>query len=393
MTETHKERGHSPLGASGAERWMNCPGSVALLKELELPESDEPDYQREGTAMHEAAADCLEREVDTWEIVGETYNGIVITEAMAVAIQIYLDTVRPIGEGATRVYIEAPISSPVHEKFYGSVDYGAVAPDRITVVDLKGGEGIIVDPEDNPQIKYYAFGLIDGIERANGTVFPDETPVHLGIVQPRGFSNRGPVRFWETTVGEIKEWVKSELVPAMCATENDRSLDPGPWCRFCPAKLVCPLLTSLYGAAMKAQPAAVVQESDAALGRQYQYIQAVKFYIKALEDETFRRLSDGREVPGTKLVRKKANRVYKDGAADLAKAKFKDKAFTAPALKSPAELEKLGPEAAAWVKSYAYTPDTGLTVALSSDPKDAVKVERASEKFAAYTGETNVAAT
>ena len=36
---------HSPLGASGAERWMNCPGSVNLIKSMVLPESDEEDYQ------------------------------------------------------------------------------------------------------------------------------------------------------------------------------------------------------------------------------------------------------------------------------------------------------------------------------------------------------------
>jgi len=379
----HKDRGHSPLGASGAERWMHCPGSVALLKELKLPESDEPDYRREGTAMHEAAADCLTNGMDTWEIVGRTYNETVIDEPMATAIQVYLDVVRPIGREATHVYIEAPISSPVHENFYGSVDYGAIAPERITVVDLKGGEGIIVDPEENPQIQYYAFGLIDGIERATGTTFPDETPVALGIVQPRGFSNRGPVRFWPTTVGAIKEWVHSELVPAMCATEFDNTLDPGPWCRFCPAKLVCPMMTSLFGAAMRANPDAIVHESDANLGRSYQYVQAVKFYIKALEDETFRRLQEGREVTGTKLVRKKANRVWKDGAADLAKAKFKDQAMTKPELKSPAELEKLSEAAQQFVKSFAYTPDTGLTVALASDPKDEVKVERALDKWAA----------
>ncbi|MBO8865195.1 DUF2800 domain-containing protein, partial [Staphylococcus aureus] len=31
---------HSPLGASSADRWIHCPGSVALIKALDLPRSD-----------------------------------------------------------------------------------------------------------------------------------------------------------------------------------------------------------------------------------------------------------------------------------------------------------------------------------------------------------------
>src|ERR1700737_4068962 len=42
---------HSPLGASSAERWMNCSGSVALIAALKTggaPEEAEPDYRTDG---------------------------------------------------------------------------------------------------------------------------------------------------------------------------------------------------------------------------------------------------------------------------------------------------------------------------------------------------------
>ena len=48
--------GHSPLGASGAERWMECPGSTALLSQLDLGETDDPDYRVDGTTAHAGAA-------------------------------------------------------------------------------------------------------------------------------------------------------------------------------------------------------------------------------------------------------------------------------------------------------------------------------------------------
>ena len=379
----HSTRGHSKRGASGAERWMNCPGSVALLSHLDLPESDDPDYRREGTAMHEAAAYCLENGLDTWEITGQTFNDTVVDTPMAQAVQVYLDDVRPDMATAITSYIEYPISSPVHPDFYGSLDFGAVFPDRIKVKDLKGGEGIIVEPDDNPQLKYYAFGIVDGLERDKGMTFPDETIIELTIVQPRGFSLEGPVRMWPTTVGELKAWVHDTLVPAMLATEMDHSLDAGPWCRFCPAKLVCPLLTSLFGAACKANPTEMIHLNDQSIDRSYQYVEAVKFYIKALSDEVFRRLSTGHEFKTAKLVNKKANRVFKDGAPDLAKARFGPEVYMPIEMKSPAELEKLSPEAKAFVKEFAYMPQTGYTVAPMSDPKPAVKITKASETFSA----------
>lgn len=402
---------HSTKGASSAERWMNCPGSSAIIAAFELPVTDEPSYRREGTAMHEAAADCLARDIDTWEIVGETYYNTVMTADMCDAVQVYLDRVRPSidrerGFHGEQFFIEAKLAAPdVHKQMFGSVDFGAlVQPGQeawktcgdgamggfLDVTDLKGGEGIVVDPEENAQMKYYAFMLI-------ATKFPDlddDFLVRLTIVQPRAFHHEGPVRDWWTTVGDIKSWVVRELLPAMHSTDD--ALEAGKWCRFCPAKLVCPLMNSLFRAASVYDPKAIPTLNSESLGHSYQQVEAVKFYLKALEDEVFRRLNAGTAVPGTKLVNKKANRIFNTtmtamvegkeveiATIALAREKFGDAAFTQPELKSPAELEKLGPEAKAFVKSGAYMPVTGLTVAVESDKRTEVKVQSATERFGA----------
>ncbi len=389
----HSKRGHSPLGASGAERWMECPGSVALIKELKIVEDDaeSPRYRLEGTAMHEAAEKCLKEGIDTWEIVGQSFGEIEIDPTMADAIQVYLDYCRRWMDAAAYHYVELPVSSPVHPDFYGSLDFAAVVgtspahgqfiiPDTVVVCDLKGGEGIIVEPEDNPQLMYYAFGLIDANKH-----WDDETRVVIAIAQPRAFHPDGmPIHEWETTVGEIREWVQSVLVPAMCRAEYDCTLDAGPWCRFCPAKLVCPLLTSLFRAAAVANPKEVVNYNDASVGRSYQYLQAVKFYIKALEEETLVRLRKGVVMEGcAKLVDKKVNRVFKDGAEAEAKAKFGQDAVVPARLKSPSELEAVSPAAKQFVKEYAYFPRSGFTVAPWSDRRTAVKVQTQQEVFGA----------
>lgn len=378
----HSKRGHSVLGASGAERWMNCPGSVALLRELTLPESDEPDYRREGTAMHEAAAHCLDNGLDTWEIVGQTFHDTVIEPVMANAIQVYLDTVRPDMARGTS-YVEYGISSPVHPDFWGTLDHGVDTPGELIVTDLKGGEGIIVHPEENPQLKYYAFGIVDGLERQDGRVFPPEHKVRLRIVQPRAVGEE-PVREWSTTVGELKEWVHDTLVPAMQRTEFDDTLEPGTWCRFCPAKLVCPMMVSLFGAAARSNPAHVVHLSDAGLDRSYQYAQAVKMYLKALEEEAFRRANEGTKMTSAKLVNKKANRVWKPTAALELILQIGEDCMTKPELKTPAQVEKIGPAAAKLVTEFAFTPVTGLTLAPVSDPRPAVKVQPEEEVFKVF---------
>lgn len=372
---------HSKLGASGAERWMNCPGSVTLLKLVGKDESDEPDFRREGTAMHEAAAECLRKGLDAWEIVGETFNDTVMTPALADPIQIYLGYCRSIAGPGMPVFIEYAISSPIHPLFYGTTDFATYKPARIHVVDLKGGEGILVEPEENPQGIYYAFGLIDGLERNTGFTFAEETEVVITIVQPRGHHFAGPIREWTTTVGWVKNWVKTVLVPAMLATEVDDSLEAGEWCRFCPAKLVCPLLTTLFRAAATANPKHIPQLDDNLIGLDYGRIEGVKFYIKALGEEVQLRLGKGRDISGAKLVKKKSNRILKAGALDLAAAKWgKAEVWTKPEAKSPAELDKL-PGGKEWTKQFAYSPDTGLTVAPASDPRPAVKPPSTTEVF------------
>lgn len=369
---------HSPLGASGAERWMHCPGSVSLLKHLELPESDDPSYRKEGTAMHAAAEHCLNNDLDTWEIVGQSFEGIEMQPPMTDAVQVYLDYVRPFMRDSLEFWVEYPVSSPVHPSFYGTLDFGATTIGKVRVVDLKGGVGIVVEPEQNPQIMYYAFGLIE-----EHPEWEDDMEVELTIAQPRAWHADGPIRSWPTTVGYIRNWVRETLVPAMLATEYDNTLDPGPWCRFCPAKLVCPLLTSLFGAAAKANPKTVVNMSDESIARSYQYARAVEFYLKALKDETNRRLSLGHRMEGyAKLVNKRADRVWKEGAGDLAKSRFGDEAFSQPSLKGPPGIEALGPEGKQFVREFAYTPDTGTTVAPWDDKRVAVRVQTSAEAFA-----------
>jgi hypothetical protein len=362
---------------------MNCPGSGVLLNELKLPETDEADYRRDGVAAHEAAAKCLLDGSDAWELMDDRkFNGVEVDQNMADAVQLYLDHVRPLMDGADQVLIEKRVGGVEHlrphPKFYGTVDFAAVHRETRTlfVRDYKHGEGIVVEADRNVQLMYYGYGIV------MSQFFSDETVVNLGIVQPRAWHEDGPIRIWETTAGDLKRWGEETLLPAMQAAEIDTTLDPGKWCRFCPAKLFCPLLIGLFGAAAKADPRAIPNFSHARIGLEYRQREAVKFYMKALEDEVYRRNSLGHTVPGTKLVNKKADRVWVAAAEKKAIELFNEEAYTTPVLKSPAQIDALGPRGKLFTKEHAYMPNTGHTVALEEDRRGAVKVEKLADTFA-----------
>lgn len=346
---------------------MNCPGSVALIKKLDLPKSDESEFAAEGTLAHEFAAACLDTGRDAWEELREPW-----LPHMVEPVQVYLDEVRRLDVPSSRMFLENKISSRKHPLFYGTVDAAILDGSVLHIRDFKFGAGVVVEVEGNPQILYYAYGMLQR--------FPAVDTVTLGIVQPRAHHPEGPVRVVEVAADEVRRWAEEELFPAMDAVQFDESLAPGPWCRFCPAKLICPMLTGLFGAAAQADPKSVGQLDDGRLDREYDQIPAVKNYIAALEKRMLERLENGAKMQYAKLVNKKANRVWRAGAEAALKV-LGSQIMTEPELKTPPNVEKLGPEAAELVKKWAFTPFTGHTVARAEDSRLQVPATTGSAVF------------
>lgn len=363
---------------------------MRLIKALSLPESDEPDYRTEGTAAHEGLADCLTQPArEAWEIVGDTYNGIKVDVEMADAIQVFLDVVWNArhSHGYMEEWIEQSVANPeFHPKFYGTLDHGGVywiAKELwLDIDDFKYGMGVVVEAWKNPQIMYYAYGKLCQLGKRG--MHPDK--VRLRIIQPRAFHPDGPVREWVVDAASIRLWAEGTLRPGMLRTEDDDApLWAGAHCRFCPAKIVCPVMDSLIHAAVDVDPDKVKDISTPALDASYPLIAAAKSGLKALEDETFRRLSYNEPFAHAKLVNKKANRVFKPEAKAVLLEKLgADKVLSTPELMSPAQIESLGGIAKTLVHEYAYTPESGLTVAPMSDKRVAVKVPTEEEAFASY---------
>lgn len=407
MSTIIQKTGHSPLGGSGAERWMNCSGSVVIMQELQAAgtpvQDEESEFAKAGTDAHELAAHCLRNSQDAWEFMG-TFNGgagrepFTVDGDMAKHVQVYLDYVRNLRTkaGHKKSWVEQHVSSPKHRLHFGTVDDGEFfitqSGSHLDIVDLKYGAGIAVDAEDNKQMKYYGVGMIEQVR-------PDTITLH--IVQPRAFHPDGPIRTHTLTFEELVTWRDEELIPAMVRAEIDGTLRAGEWCRFCPAKIVCPLLTGIFGAAAKADASALPNFSNDALARNLRLVGPTKMYLKALEAEAFKRANagaviddgSGDEEGKYKLVYQKADRVFRSSVetpegektiGELLEETFGGEAYTKPDLKTPAGIDKLGPAGKEFTKRYAFTPHTTLTLVPGTDKRTAVKVTPLSEKYADF---------
>lgn len=365
---------------------MHCPGSVKLIESLKLAEDDDSDgseYAAQGTLAHWAGSECLENGKDAWEYNGhtETVDGhkIKLTPDDTAAVQAYLDYVRAKTDVSNMLVEHAFHVEEIHPQFWGTSDCALFMPGVLEIIDYKHGVGVAVDAVENTQLMMYAAGVIVTNQ------VPRHTVVRLTIVQPRAFHEKGAIRSWDVMAGGILDWVDAEWLPAAKATDApDAELTEGKWCRFCTAILDCPKTQGAVRRLVKAKDTDMAKLSDWELAELRADAEIARMVEKRAGDEIFSRLQRGRKVPGWKMVHQKANRVFKlvDGELKLepeAVRVFGDDAYD-KSLKSPAALEKL-PGGKEFVKTWAYKPDTGLTLAPMDDARQAVSARTREEVF------------
>ncbi len=234
---------HSKIGASGAHRFWECEGCVALSdkakREGKVKETSK--FAMEGTAAHLLAEVCF-RTGD----IADGYIGSVIevedqtikvTQEMADAVQIYLHDVIDL----TKKYADYEFGferefklHDVSEDAYGVNDAYVYLPKlkKLIIWDYKHGKGVSVEVKHNKQLQYYALGALNHIR---GVV----ELIEIVIVQPRKKHKDGVIRSWEYTIAELLDF-KLKLKKKIEATKQPiLRLRAGDWCKFCPAILIC----------------------------------------------------------------------------------------------------------------------------------------------------------
>jgi hypothetical protein len=387
----HGERKHSELGASICYRWWNCPGSVALTRGMENPPTD---ASRKGTAAHELAQKCLDSGDDATDYIGLTYAGEPVDQAMAEAVQMYLDDCRSLPEDvASERMVEVQFDlSKLHPPapMYGTADFVAYDPLTATlyVRDYKNGF-LPVDAVDNPQLKYYALGAM---LKLNKPVMR----VEVTICQPNGVgASIKRDTFNAQGHDGLRVWGYQLMEHARATQEPDAPLVAGDWCSktFCPARGKCPAHTSQALAIAQAEfggPPAVAVLTPEELGAVLSKLDLLRAWIKDVEAAAVGELNAGRDVPGWKLIEKESNR---DSWTDEAEAEtilsavYEVDPYATPKLASPAQIRgrlaasiqaarggtKKAAEAEArkLLKPLAYRP-TRAALAPATDPRPAL---------------------
>lgn len=227
-TKSHSKRKHSTVGASTSERWLNCPGSVALNDKCE--EEPESPASLRGTQAHEILEKLLIAARDKKKPGKLTHQDIELIKATAVKIM------KLVPKGAKlNVEIDVDLSF-IDPRAFGSLDISIVRIfDHLHIIDYKNGTSP-VKAEKNTQLIFYALGEA---HRHNYEFFD----VTMTIMQPRS-KNKIKESSWTISMEELKAYIPL-FKKGMARTKDKKAkLFMGSWCFFCPAgkQGECPLM-------------------------------------------------------------------------------------------------------------------------------------------------------
>jgi hypothetical protein len=223
---------HAVLSASGSHRWLNCTPSARLELEFENTGSE---AAREGTAAHALCEHKLKRAL---HMRSRRPVSDYDSDEMEECTDAYVDFVMEQYEAAKQVCKDPVVLIEQRLDFscyvpdgFGTGDCLIISDDRLHIIDFKYGMGVLVEAENNPQMKLYALGAL-----AVYDALYDIREVSMTIFQPR----RENVSTWTIPVEDLKAWAENELKPrAKMAYDGEGEYLPGEWCTFCRAAVRC----------------------------------------------------------------------------------------------------------------------------------------------------------
>ena len=312
---------HALLSASGAHRWLNCTPSARL-------ESDEPESTsaaaEQGTAAHALAEHKLrralkqrsKRPVSTW-IDDEMET---LTDDYVAYVQEHISLARE-ACGDPQVLIEQRLDfSHVVPGGFGTGDCVIIAEPTLQIIDLKYGQGVLVEAERNPQLMLYALGALHTF----GDLYDIER-VAVTIYQPR----RGNVDTWEISVTELEHWAEAEVKPkAELAAAGEGEFCPGSWCQFCKIAPTCRARAEANLALARLEFAPPAELSDTEIADVLARIPQLKTWAADVEAYALSKaVNQGVVFEGFKLVAGRSIRKYTsetDVAAAAEAAGYRD---------------------------------------------------------------------
>lgn len=370
---------HARLSASGAKKWINCPGSIQLEENFE----DKPSqFAEEGTNAHalgEAKIRLATKEYNRTKYHNAIRN-LEITEDMEdyaesyknYVIERYNSALQKTPDAILMLERRLDFSKYVPDGF-GTGDAVIIAEGKLEIIDLKYGKGVEVSAVDNPQLRLYALGAYEAFDMLYGF-----DTVEMTIYQPR-LDN---ISSENISVAELLEWGESVKKAAQLANDDSviecvagKHCDTG----FCKARPVCRAYAEERQkmAVYDFKPPAMLTVAE--IADIIEQSASLEKWAKLVCDYALEQAyKHGVEYPGYKVVEGRSNRKYSKPDSEVAKILtdngYQESDILVHKLKGITDIEKLlGKKTFAEVLgSYVVKPPGKPTLVCSEDKRPAI---------------------
>lgn len=370
---------HARLLASGAKKWINCPGSIQLEENFE----DKPSqFAEEGTNAHalgEAKIRLATKEYNRTKYHNAIRN-LEITEDMEdyaesyknYVIERYNSALQKTPDAILMLEQRLDFSKYVPDGF-GTGDAVIIAEGKLEIIDLKYGKGVKVSAVDNPQLRLYALGAYEAFDMLYGF-----DTVEMTIYQPR-LDN---ISSENISVAKLLEWGESVKKAAQLANDDSvikcvagKHCDTG----FCKARPVCRAYAEERQkmAVYDFKPPAMLTVAE--IADIIEQSASLEKWAKLVCDYALEQAyKHGVEYPGYKVVEGRSNRKYSKPDSEVAKILtdngYQESDILVHKLKGITDIEKLlGKKTFAEVLgSYVVKPPGKPTLVCSEDKRPAI---------------------
>ncbi len=370
---------HSVLGASAADRWMNCTPSAQLTAGME---DETTTFAAEGTAAH-ALCEWKVRKALKMR-AGRRPTSDYWTDEMEEFTDDYRDFIMDL-VGQAKLTCKDPVTLiEQHLDFscyvpdgFGTGDFLLVADKELNVVDFKYGRGVAVYADHNPQMMLYALGALNLFD-----CLYDIEQVTMTIFQPRLSS----ISTWTISVEELYKWAEEVLKPkAELAAKGEGEFISGSWCRFCKARNTCRARAEsfLELAKMEFQPPALLSDEEVAEVME-QADELSKWASDVMAYAQAEAIENGKHWNGYKLVEGRSTRRFTDEkkVEEAAKGAGYTDIYNKSLITLTAFEKLMGKDTFKEVLgSYVTKPAGKLTLVPVSDKRPEVTVNTVNDEF------------
>jgi hypothetical protein len=249
---------HHPISPSKFEILLNCSGSYELSKQAPASAFKSTVESAEGTMLHALTEEQLAGYIKTGKVVEQaigskyTFDGFEFTftaehrESIRASMRYIFGLIEQYDVDHKNIKLETRVEIPTNwENFFpadgpisGRLDLQIVIPfQALIIIDHKYGKGVKVNVVDNLQLLGYALGAWLALSEIQRETIEE---IHLVVNQPRHYA--GPdVQTWVIGPERLAEFHRELLNGTQRIIDKDYTLNPGSWCRWCPAHraLIC----------------------------------------------------------------------------------------------------------------------------------------------------------